>query len=56
MFPEKFDLFVVVKFNVQLFKGNINDDVDLYWSYVLENGKNKLVWPTFTFSSIHYTR
>ena len=32
-----------------MFKGNINDDVNLYQSRVLKNAKHKLVQPIFIF-------
>ena len=31
---EELDFPVAVKFNIQILKGNINDDVNLYLSYV----------------------
>ena len=42
MFRETLDSFVVGKFNVPMFKGNINDDVNFYQSYVLKMAKINL--------------
>ena len=49
MFLEKMELFVVGKFNAPMFKGNIDDDVKLYQSYVLKIAKIILFDQIFNF-------